>query len=160
MKRCRICKKRFRPHPRSRRFQKACRKRGCRQARKREADRAWRRKNPGYGMSRRDKLRRWAAANPDYWKRWRAAHPAYTERNREASRERKRRSRLWFAKQDAIRGDAVGYLEGLRAGAWFAKQDAIGVPVDGILTFLLFRESLQNQTLSLQRRCEWNDSPQ
>ena len=48
--------------------------------------------------------------------------------------------RLVFAKQDAIRRDPVGYLEGLRGPGMFAKQDAIAKPVDGILTFLAARE--------------------
>jgi hypothetical protein len=45
-----------------------------------------------------------------------------------------------FAKQDAIRSDPVGYLEGLRGPGMFAKQDAMARPVDGILTFLAARE--------------------
>src|SRR5687767_15163635 len=140
MKRCMVCGEPFQPHPRTRRFQKACGKPACRKRRKHEADRRWRSKNSDYGASRRGKLRQWAAAYPDYWRHWRATHPGYTKRNREQSLERMRRSRLMFAKQDAIRCDPIGYLEGLRVGLLFAKQDAIARPIEGILSYLVARE--------------------
>lgn len=82
-------------------------------------------------------MRQWAAGYPTYWRSWRAAHPDYVERNRVQTRERQKASRLVFAKQDAIRRDPVGYLEGLRGPGMFAKQDAMSRPVDGILTFLV-----------------------
>lgn len=138
-KTCEVCGDTFTPDARAREFQKVCGKPACRRERKRLADARWRAANPGY----RDqaKIRQWAAAYPDYWQKWRSAHPAYVERNRQQTRERIRASRLLFAKQDAIRDDPVGYLEGLRSEATFAKQDAI-IPhvLEGILTFLTLRE--------------------
>ena len=133
-KRCRVCGDWYRPDPRTRKGQKVCAKSACRQERKRRADRQWRAANPGYRD--KDKVRQWAAAYPDYWQHWRATHPDYVERNRDQTRERLKASRLVFAKQDAIRRDPVGYLEGLRDPGMFAKQDAMARPVDGILTFL------------------------
>jgi len=50
-----------------------------------------------------------------------------------------------FAKQDAIRQNPVGYLEGLRAGPLFAKQDAMGRPIDGILTYLVAQRVFAKQ---------------
>lgn len=137
-KRCRVCRDWYRPDPRAREGQTVCAKPACRRERKRRADRRWRAANPGYRD--KDKVRRWAASYPDYWQNWRATHPDYVERNREQTRERLKASRLMFAKQDAIRSDPVGYLEGLRGPGMFAKQDAMARPVDGILTFLAARE--------------------
>ena len=73
-------------------------------------------------------------------------HAAYAERNRAKTRERLRCRRAMFAKQNAIRKNAVGYLQGLRTGAWFAKQNAMSRPVDGILIFLTLREVFAKQS--------------
>jgi hypothetical protein len=144
LKTCGICGEAFAPDVRTRGFQKVCGKPACQRERKRLADERWRAKNPGYRDQ--EKMRRWAAGYPDYWRHWRAAHPAYVERNRQRTRERVRASRLMFAKQDAIRDDPVGYLEGLKAQAMFAKQDAM-VPrvLEGILMFLTLREGFAKQ---------------
>lgn len=141
MKHCEICGERFTPDARTRGFQKTCAQASCRRARKRRADQAWRAKNPGYSAGRAGKTRTWARGYPDYWRQYRAAHPDYVERNRKQSRERIRRSRLVFAKQDAIRRDPVGYLEGLRPRPLFAKQDAMAASLDGILVYLAAREA-------------------
>lgn len=141
MKHCEICGAPFTPDPRTRRFQKVCDQVSCRRARKRRADQAWRVKNPGYSVGRAGKTRAWAKAYPDYWRQYRAAHPDYVQKNRERSRDRMRRSRLLFAKQDAIRRDPVGYLEGLRPRPLFAKQDAMAASLDGILVYLAAREA-------------------
>lgn len=137
-KKCRSCGAWYWPDARTARLQKVCPQAACRRARKRLADARWRTDNPGY----RDpvKMRQWAAQYPDYWRAWRAAHPDYVERNRGQTRKRLEASRRMFAKQDAIRQNPVGYLEGLRSAGMFAKQDAMAGPVDGILTFLVERE--------------------
>ena len=136
---CGVCGDLFAPDARTRGFQKVCGKPACRRERKRLADARWRANNPGYRD--KDKVRQWAAGYPGYWRAWRAVHPVYMERNRQQTRERVQASRLLFAKQDAIQGDPVGYLEGLRLEAMFAKQDAM-IPrlMEGILTFLTLRE--------------------
>lgn len=145
MKHCQICGKAYEPDPRTRRIQKSCSRPTCRKQRKSQADQRWRSKNPGYNATRQGKLRQWAARYPNYWQDWRARHPGYVERNRERTRERRKASRLVFAKQDAIRRDPVGYLEGLCADPLFAKQDAIKRFVDGILSYLLAREVFAKQ---------------
>jgi len=134
-KRCAYCGALYRPHPRTAAVQKACRRSACRKARKREADRQWRRNNPGWSSSRQAKVRQWAKDYPGYWSCWRACHPAYRARER-LRMSRKRAVRV--AKQDAIRQDPVGYLAELRSlpRQSVAKQDAIGSQIDGILDFL------------------------
>ena len=143
-KRCGVCGEGFVPDARTRRFQKVCGQAACRQARKQQADARWRSRNAGYDASRAAKKRAWSKTYPDYWRHYRATHPLYTERNREQSRQRKRRSCLWFANQDAINRDPVGYLEGLRGEPRFANQDAMGRSIDGILVYLRVREGFAN----------------
>lgn len=135
-KRCEVCLGWYRPDQRTRGIQKVCAKPECRRTRKRQADARWRLKNAGYDTSRTAKKRAWAKTYPDYWRCYRAGHPVYTERNREQTRARKRQSCLWFANQDAIQRDPVGYLEGLRTRPRFANQDAMGRSIEGILTYL------------------------
>ena len=150
LKRCEVCGDLFLPDVRTRRFQKVCGKPACRQERQRRAYGAWAARNRDYDGVRRDKIRRWAKGSPDYWKHYRQTHPAYAERNRRQTRVRLRGRRAMFAKQNAIRNDPVGYLEGLRAGALFAKQNAMSRPVDGILTFLATREVFAKQNTIAQ----------
>jgi len=135
-RRCAYCGALFRPDPRTAAVQKACRRSACRKARKREADRKWRRDNPGWSSGGRSTVRQWAQNHPDYWRAWRACHPAY--RVRERLRMRRMRA-LGVAKQDAIRHNPVGYLAELRSPTRpsVAKQDAIGLQIDGILDYLV-----------------------
>jgi len=130
MKHCQICGKAYEPDPRTRRIQKSCSRPTCRKQRKSQADQRWRSKNPGYNATRQGKLRQWAARYPNYWQDWRARHPGYVERNRERTRERRKASRLVFAKQDAIKRFVDGILSYLLAREVFAKQNAI-VPATG-----------------------------
>jgi len=146
LKKCRVCEVWYRPDPRTCRLQKVCGKPDCRRERKRQADRRWRAADPAYAGSRKSKIRDWAKGYPGYWRHYRATHPAYVQRNRDQTRERVERSRLLFAKQDAIRRDPVGYLEGLRIPGMFAKQDAIRRPIDGLVTFLVHREVFAKPT--------------
>lgn len=146
-KRCRVCGGWYRPDPRTRGIQKVCAKPDCRRIRKQQADVQWRLKNAAYDASRSTKKCAWAKTYPNYWRQYRAAHPIYAERNREQTRERKRRSCLGFANQDAIQRDPVGYLQDLHTGPRFANQDAMGRSIEGILTYLRVRAGLQTQTL-------------
>jgi hypothetical protein len=139
-KRCLYCGKTYVPDPRTVGDQKACTRSPCRRERQRRAYQAWAARNRDYDDTRRDKICRWAKDYPDYWKRYRKDHPGYSERNRRRTRERLRGRRLMFAKQNAIRRDPVGYLEGLKADPLFAKQNAMTRPVEGILTYLTVRE--------------------
>ena len=137
---CCYCGRDYVPDPRTAAFQKSCRRSACRQARQRHAYQSWWARNRDYDQPRRGNIRRWAKDYPDYWKRYRQTHPAYSERNRRRTRERLRAQRAMFAKQNAIRRDPVGYLEGLKVGPMFAKQNAMARPIEGILTYLVSRE--------------------
>lgn len=129
---CVYCGRWFEPDPRTE-FPKACPRENCRKARKREADREWRRKNPGRAdAGRLGKVRRWAKGYPGYWRQYRAGHPEYRARERERMRGR----RVRVAKQDEIRQNPVGYLTSIRGPGNVAKQDEIGRQVDGIVEYL------------------------
>lgn len=88
-RRCAYCGQRFQPDRRVRRVQKACPRKKCRLARKREANRKWARVNADAGRAR--KLREWAKRYPNYWQCWRAAHPEYRKRERRRRLARRRR---------------------------------------------------------------------
>ena len=139
-KRCLYCDKAYVPDPRTAEDQKACTRRPCRRERQRRAYQAWAARNRDYDSARRGNIRRWAKDYPNYWKRYRQTHPAYRKRNRIRTRERLGAARAMFAKQNAIRQDPVGYLEGLKRDPLFAKQNAMARPVEGILTYLTVRE--------------------
>lgn len=129
---CAFCGVAFTPNPRTE-HQISCTKPACRKKRKQQANATWRRNNPGGFDERRAKVCQWAEAYPDYWRKSRASRPKY--RQREKERMRLRRARV--AKQDAIRRDPVGYLQGLRGVGFVAKQDAIA-RLDGIVDYLQF----------------------
>ena len=129
-KRCAFCGDAFTPDPRTQ-HQIACAKPACRKERKRQADVTWRRNNRAWFEGRRPKIRQWAQAYPDYWRNNRASRPEYREREKE--RMRLRRARV--AKQDAIRRDPVGYLEGLKGPRRVAKQDAMA-RLDEVVAYL------------------------
>jgi len=102
-----------------------------------ESKRQWRQDNVDYyaGAAERERIRQWAAER-DYWKSYRSRHPDYVEHNREATRERMKRRRALFAKQESIRNDPVGYLEGLRRGVMFAKQDSITSTLHDLILYV------------------------
>jgi hypothetical protein len=134
-KRCTICGRWFIPNPRTVKTQKACDDPACRRARKRQADKAWLAKNPGWTAGRKIKIRNWNRDYPAYWRRYRAEHPQYCRKER----ERMARNRvLRVAKQDAIRQNPVGYLREVRGlgPKIVAKQDAISQRLDGVLDYL------------------------
>ncbi len=134
-KRCTICGRWYIPNPRTAKTQKACGDPACRQERKRQADKTWLAKNPGWTAGRKIKVRNWNRDYPAYWRRYRAEHPQY----RRKERERMARNRvLRVAKQDAIRQNPVGYLREVRvlSPKTVAKQDAISQRLDGVLDYL------------------------
>ena len=144
-RRCVCCGNSYVPDPRTASSQKACARKACRRERQRRACQAWAKRNRDYDGARRGNIRRWAKDYPDYWKRYRQTHLAYDRRNRRRTRERLRARRAMFAKQNAIRQNPVGYLEGLRTGALFAKQNAMTRPIEGILSYLVSREVFAKQ---------------
>ncbi len=126
IKECEHCGEGFTPHRRLGKRQRTCGKDVCRQWLAAENKRQWIKNNREYyaGPEEQQRLRQWAA-DRTYWKDYRRTHPDYVERNRMATRERMKARRAMFAKQDSIRKDPVGYLQGLRRGVLFAKQDSI-----------------------------------
>ncbi|MEK7413929.1 MAG: hypothetical protein AAB263_11495, partial [Planctomycetota bacterium] len=101
--RCRICGRFFRPDPRKRGRspQKTCGRVACRRQHKGRNNQSWALRHPGYGKSRKLKIRAWAKAHPDYWQRYRAGQPAYQERERQRMRSKRKRLRR-VAKQAVI----------------------------------------------------------
>ena len=144
-KRCLYCGNFYVPDRRTATAQKACSRAGCRRERQRRAYQAWAARNHDYDSARRGTIRGWATDYPTYWKGYRQTHPADAERNRRRTRERLRAQRAMFAKQNAIRLDPVGYLEGLRGSPMFAKPNAMARPIEGILTYLVIREVFAKQ---------------
>lgn len=69
-KRCCYCGKEFSPDPRVGHRQKAC-SIACQKLRKRENNRAFTEKNPGYWSSRYEDVKQWRQKHPDYQRRWR-----------------------------------------------------------------------------------------
>lgn len=137
IKECERCGKSFEAHPRLGKRQRVCAGEVCRQWLAQEGKRQWLQNNRDYysGAAERQRIQQWAAQR-GYWKTYRRKHPDYVERNRKATRERLQRRRELFAKQDSIRKDPVGYLEGLRQGVMFAKQDSITSTLYGVILYL------------------------
>ena len=129
-KECERCHDAFDVNPRVGKDQRVCRKAACLQWRAAGSKRQWRLDNPDYDEGSADRHK------GGYWKNYRSRHPEVVERNRTATRARIRAKRALFATQDSIRGNPVGYLEGLRPEGMFATQDAIRISIDGILTYL------------------------
>lgn len=151
-KRCAHCRQWFSPDPRTvrgddeRSCQRYCSQAACQKASAKEARAKWLAKNPDYykGEARKTKVRLWAEDYPCYWKNWRQDHEDY--RRREALRHRfKRLERV--AKQDEIRQNPLGYLEGVRllAAKTVAKQDEIRPCLEGMIDFLIVREAVAKQ---------------
>lgn len=155
-KRCSNCKRWFKPNPTTIERdgsnliirQKYCLDPPCRKAGKKEAQRLWLDKNPAYykGDGRKTKVRIWAKDYPDYWKHWRLNHEGYVERNRKKQKQRDQRRRF-LAKQDLIAQNPLERLDGIRLLTQnnLAKQDLIRLPIEGILDFLVLKESLAKQ---------------
>lgn len=140
---CAFCDRGYEPDPRTRKHQLACGREECRKERKAQADRAWRKKDPGYAAARKPKLRIWAAGYPAYWRHYRKTHPEYAERERERMKSCRRRLKS-VAKHDARRVIAVEKLRNIQAQApkTVAKQDAIVRRMDGIVDYLFWKEGV------------------
>lgn len=71
-KRCVYCGRFFRPDYRVKDRQKSCKSKQCQARRKKESQRRWLEKNPGYFRGRYPNTKEWRERNPDYQRRWRA----------------------------------------------------------------------------------------
>lgn len=112
--RCPYCGRWFKAVCRKGARQITCGGAKCQAAHKRELDRTWREKDPGWVEQRQEKVRRWAKSR-DYWKKFRAQNPAYVKRNRDQTRERMGQRRAEEKRTRAMREDPVGYLRGLKS---------------------------------------------
>lgn len=91
-KRCKHCKKVFKPNPRVPK-QQYCSNPECQKARKREWQKRKLDEDEEYRQNQRDAQKRWRRKNPDYWKEYRKKNQEYTNRNKEqqAVRNNKRK---------------------------------------------------------------------
>ena len=151
-RRCPYCRVWYTPHARTRGLQKACPKPTCQKKRRCDAYKNWRSRNPRYSQSRNDKIRRWTSKQHSYWKTYRQSHPEYVRKNRRQSLQRYEAKKALFAKQNAIQADPMRFLNAIRLeiarSGHFAKRNAIKDVLDGILDYLLYKETLHNETLS------------
>jgi len=138
IRRCKICKEPFQPHPRNNRVwgQKTCDKPECRRAWKRRRWRYWAKLHPERlkSESRRAKVRAWAKAYPDYHRHYRATHPDYVKRDNRR-RVAARKSAKLSAKQTIMGRNLVEKfraLDGLKPAKVSAKQTPILRRVDAL----------------------------
>lgn len=73
--------------------QKYCSRPECRRARKRLWQKRKIQEDEAYRLNKRDANRRWSLKNPGYWKQYRENNPDYTRKNRENQQYRNRRRR-------------------------------------------------------------------
>jgi hypothetical protein len=143
-KRCEICHEWFTPH-RFAPHQKRC-KPECRKQQKAAANKHWQNKNPGYGKSRKLKIRTWAKNYPNYWQQYRKQHPGYV------AKDNRRRLATHAKTQSAAKQDAASqvYIEKLSevldsAPVSAAKQDAAHSRINALLACLLWKENAAKQ---------------
>jgi hypothetical protein len=90
-RRCHYCGRLFVPDPRVGNRQKACSV-ACQRLRRRENNRAFTEKNPGYWSQRYEEVKQWRQRHPDYQRRWRQkrkAQPKATPSEIQAEKLRK-----------------------------------------------------------------------
>lgn len=92
-KRCRYCRGLFTPDPRLKDQQIACGKVSCLKARKKEAQKKWLKKNPGYFKGRYPNTIEWLKKHPGYLKGYRQAHPEYVQKNRIKQEQRRHKQK-------------------------------------------------------------------
>ena len=130
-KKCVYCGRSYKPDPRTRLFQKACGRPGCRRKRKSQAQARWLAANPGYYRGQYPRLKVWLKEHPGYLKSYRARHLEYVARDNERRRTRRERGRADI--QDAMYRREVARLKGV-TGADI--QDTMRLQVAGILELL------------------------
>ena len=97
--RCAHCGCRFIPNPRIKN-QRYCGSIQCQRARKASWQRRKLATDPDYQADKKEGQRDWQIRNPGYWQSWRLRHPEYVERNRMLQQKRRRRH---VAKMDALK---------------------------------------------------------
>jgi hypothetical protein len=119
--RCAHCGSRFVPNPRIKN-QRYCAKIECQRARKASWQRQKLTIDADYQANKRDSQRAWQSRNPGYWQSWRSRHPEYVERNRILRKQRRDRHRSEVAKMDA----SEALLE-IKTGSYYIVPDHDGM---------------------------------
>lgn len=143
---CLFCQRPFTANPRTA-HQRICSKESCQKERKR---RKWRRWTARHKEIKKQKLRQWAKAYPNYWQDYRKnKNPAYTARDNKRRCQAAPRLRRRSAKQTLIRlcAERINAIRG-RVGACdcSAKQTLIEQKLEGIWGYLWWRDCSAKQT--------------
>jgi hypothetical protein len=119
--RCAHCCSRFVPNPRIKN-QRYCTKVECQRARKASWQRQKLATDADYQANKRDSQRAWHIRNPGYWRDWRARHPEYAERNRILQKQRRSRHKSEVAKMDASEP-----LSEIKTGSYYILPECMEV---------------------------------
>jgi len=140
--RCACCQRVRRRNPRVKN-QRYCGDKRCQQARKSKWQRERQQVDPDYQTNKKESQRVWKQKNPGYWKQYRRRHPEYCKRNRQRQRFRDRNRRNnascndHLAKMDALdlflNDTTVSYFI-CPAESDLAKSDALAVKIIPIST--------------------------
>lgn len=150
---CEICGKGFRPAPRRWKKQAVCHRKKCRKRVKKNEQKRWLRKEPGYFRDRYLTLKgHWNYAG--YLREYRAEHPKYVAADNRARSERRKRGEQRGAKSADIqelvlRRQSAIFEVRSRRGA--DMQDTVRLQLDGVLDLLSASESADIQELVPRR---------
>jgi len=78
LKRCRYCRRLFKPNPRTAYEQRACSSAECQKKRKKDAQKKWLKKNPKYFQGRYPQVKEWLDEHPGYLKEYRRNNRNHT----------------------------------------------------------------------------------
>jgi len=139
-RRCENCRRSFEPDP-TKKTQRFCTRKRCRQASHRAACQSYRRANPDDYKSRRPKIRAWARKRA-YWSGWRAGHADYREREKARMRA-KRAGANRVAKRDLRKRVFIEELREIQSQPLetVAKRDLRDRRVDALLACLIRKET-------------------
>ena len=135
--RCACCKRIRRRNPRVKN-QRYCGDKRCQQARKTKWQRERQQTDPDYRTNKKESQRVWKQKNPGYWKQYRRRHPEYCRRNRKTQgiRDRNKRKNVScgepLVKMDTLdlflNADTESYFI-CPAGNDLVKSDALAVKI-------------------------------
>lgn len=139
-KRCKSCHELYVPLGHTYHEQKTCSKPGCRQWRRRQAVKQWKRMNPLSARNNPVKQKLWRQEHRDYWKQWRSKHPAYVNRNRQQQHRRNAHHRGLIAKGNTLSSVCIEKIRQIRSLRLIAKGNAwsevLEYQIDGICRYL------------------------
>lgn len=133
--RCHYCGREFVPDPRVR-TPKACIRKRCRQARRKQACKRYVKANPTVYQGFYPKTRRWLEEHPGYLRRYRKTHPDYVADDNAGRRLRRARTERQNADiQDEIRRRKIEAIRTLRGAD---IQDVMRRQIDGVLGLMAY----------------------